>query len=205
MDIDPRYEDELFWRFNFADGDILGLQAVHYQAIYEPLGKPEFRCGPVFVPNRRPATASYELDLTCVAAVRRARFVDLSLKAISDYSRSVLWLLYGAPVDAEMFPLYIRPDMAGYAAQCNLVEHCKTAAAMHRVSRTRKALRPWLVWLAGRAGRHKEILEDLKRGVDMMGTVAVSEYGRARRNYGKAVEGGGIQATDGRRRAQFVA
>jgi hypothetical protein len=122
-----RSADELQWRFLLAEDEVAGIRSCgigdHSGIPSEP--QDELTCGPVHVPHGAEPEPSAEMSDEALEAAHRMRMVDATLLTLSDTTRVVLWLAYGAPVEQGLFALIPtklrRGDQRWGPALCNLV------------------------------------------------------------------------------------
>jgi len=185
--MDVRDEADLFWRWNFADGQASGLQSSWPQDVVVAVNgcSSELSCGPVYVPWGGHAMHTYDCDLTGMPAYHRMLRIDCTLRVTPPVAVHVLHLALGVQPDAELCG--ISPAPVYGPRLCNLVPHTLTAQAEHDRSRTTKPMRSWLARVAAKAaGGHadRRLLHALTAAADVLLLRAADCYAQARRLVG---------------------
>lgn len=182
--IDARIEQDLYWRWHFADGESSGLQSnwIDYSGKMLPIQDPSLRCGPVYVPAGQHRYPEYEADLSGMRAYHRRHRIDVALARTDPDAARILRLAFRDPV-AEDLVCLCPPTLRG-PALCNLVELTAAAAHAWTYSRSARTLRGWLVRHGERAkaGRgDTRLLRELAAAADVLLASAGREYWRWRR------------------------
>lgn len=190
--ISPRDEQDLHWRWRFADGEIKSIASPGIGGLYNPIRNvDELRCGPVEVtpkPSHWHETA--DIDWRAMDAAARARRIDAALRLCSSLSREALWRAYGARIDTPLAQLggqavvHESGVLVVQPALCNLVELSPEAAVLHRRAGVALGLRAWLERQSARAAAGKanaDLLASLLDGAREVLERAGREYRAARR------------------------
>jgi hypothetical protein len=199
--IDARIEQDLYWRWHFADGEVsrlrsswrdqFGTIAPNQVARIRTAEGPDGggitedagpRCGPVYVPSGQHRYPEYDADLSGMRAYHRRRRIDVALGRMDGHPRQLLCLAYREPVPDDL--LFLCPPTVRGPALCNLVPLTLAAERAWSLSRSVKTLR---VWLARHAERAKvgcgdgRLLRELATAADLLLASAGREYAAARR------------------------
>jgi len=175
--LDIRTEEELFWRWHYADGEAKGLRSNWADSRWatRPVESADFRCGPVYVPSGQHRYPEYDADLSGMRAYHRMRRIDLALSRTDPEAVMVLRrAFHDRPQDDVLFlcPVTVRGP-----ALCNLVELTLAAEREWRASRTVKSLRQWLARLAAKyAGGNGDVR--LRRELTLAATLLLAGAGR---------------------------
>lgn len=199
--IDARIEQDLYWRWHFADGEVSRLrsswrdqfgviapnQVARIRTAEGPGGggiteDAGHRCGPIYVPSGQHRYPEYDADLSGMRAYHRRRRIDVALARMDGYPRQLLYLAYRDPVPEDLICL-CHPTVRG-PALCNLVPLTLAATQAWTISRSVKTLRAWLARHAERAKvghGDARLLRELATAADLLLASAGREYTAARR------------------------
>jgi hypothetical protein len=174
--LDVRTEEELFWRWHYADGEARGLRSNWADSRWsERVDSAEMRCGPVYVPAGQHRYPEYEADLSGMRAYHRMQRIDSALSRCDAYAVTILRRAFADRPDAEL--LFLCPITVRGPALCNLVEMTAAADREWRASRTVKPYRAWLARLAAKAAAGNGDVR-LRRELTTAATILLAGAGR---------------------------
>jgi hypothetical protein len=174
--LDPRTEEELFWRWHYADGEAKGLRSNWADSRWsERVDSAEMRCGPVYVPAGQHRYPEYEADLSGMRAYHRIQRIDSALSRCDAEAVAILRRAFHDRPDLEL--IWLCPITVRGPVLSNLVELTPAAMREWRASRTVKPFRPWLARLAAKAAAGNGDVR-LRRELTTAATVLLAGAGR---------------------------
>jgi hypothetical protein len=147
--IDARTEEELFWRWHYADGELSGLQSNWSDSRWaQRTPGEEMRCGPVYVPSGQRGYPAYEMDLSGMRAYHRVQRIDWALSRTDAQAVAILRRAFHDRAQEDV--MHLCPIRSRGPALCNLVELTAVADREWRASRTARPLHAWLARLSAK-------------------------------------------------------
>lgn len=190
--LDARTEEELFWRWHYADAESSGLQSnwsdrwstairpnqvarirtCESGGVTEDVGH---RCGPIYVPAGQHRYPEYEADLSGMVAYHRMRRIDSALSHCDAEMVAILRRAFADRPDLDL--VWLCPITVRGPVLSNLVELTAAADREWRASRTVKSFRAWLARLAAKAAAGNGDVR-LRRELTTAATVLLAGAGR---------------------------
>jgi hypothetical protein len=175
--LDARTEEELFWRWHYAEGEARGLRSNWADSRWSErqLESAGLRCGPIYVPAGQHRYPEYEADLSGMRAYHRMRRIDSALSRCDAEAVAILRRAFHDRPDLDL--IWLCPITVRGPVLSNLVELTPAADREWRASRTVKSFRAWLARLAAKAAAGNGDVR-LRRELTTAATVLLAGAGR---------------------------
>jgi hypothetical protein len=175
--LDARTEEELFWRWHYAEGEARGLRSNWADSRWSErqLESAGLRCGPIYVPAGQRRYPEYEADLSGMRAYHRMRRIDSALSLCDSSKVDILRRAFHDRPDLDL--IWLCPITVRGPVLSNLVELTAAADREWRASRTVKPFRAWLARVAAKAAAGNGDVR-LRRELTTAATVLLAGAGR---------------------------